>query len=179
MFHFEPLPLKGAFLIKLPAFADNRGIFIKPFQEHFFQDVDIHFQLRETYFSLSKKDVIRGMHFQTPPHHHSKIVFCPAGSILDVIVDLRKDSETYGKFYSTVLSEANHLAYYIPEGFAHGFKSLTEHSMTYYLVSSEHSKDNDAGIRFDSFGMDWACENPILSERDLSFESFKDFESPF
>jgi dTDP-4-dehydrorhamnose 3,5-epimerase/CDP-3, 6-dideoxy-D-glycero-D-glycero-4-hexulose-5-epimerase len=179
MFQFEPLPLQDALLIRLPAFNDNRGIFIKTFQEHFFKDANINFQLKESYFSLSKKDVIRGMHFQTPPHHHSKIVFCPSGSILDVLVDLRKDSATYGQYYSTILSEENHMAYYIPEGFAHGFKALTDNAMTYYLVSSEHSKDHDAGIRYDSFGMDWNCDRPILSDRDLSFDSLKNFNSPF
>jgi len=179
MFQFEPLPLRGAYLIKLPAFFDNRGVFTKTFQEHFFKEADIHFELKESYFSLSKKDVIRGMHFQTPPHHHAKIVYCPMGSILDVIVDLRKNSETYGKHYSTILSAENHMAYYIPEGFAHGFKALTENAMTYYLVSSEHSKEHDAGIRFDSFGMDWESDQPILSERDLSFEKMEDYITPF
>jgi dTDP-4-dehydrorhamnose 3,5-epimerase len=179
MFHFESLPLKDARLIQLPAFSDNRGLFTKTFQEHFFQDAGIAFSLKESYFSISKKEVVRGMHFQTPPHHHAKIVYCPIGSILDVILDLRKNSNTYGQFYSTVLSAENHLAYYIPEGFAHGFKALTEDAMTCYLVSSEHNKEHDHGIRFDSFGMDWDCKDPVLSERDLSFISFKDFESPF
>jgi dTDP-4-dehydrorhamnose 3,5-epimerase len=179
MFQFESLPLQDALLIKLPAFTDNRGAFIKTFQEHFFDAAKIRFQLKESYFSLSQKDVIRGMHFQTPPHHHSKIVFCPSGSILDVIVDIRKQSPTYGQYFSTVLSAENHLAYYIPEGFAHGFKALSDNAMTYYLVSSEHNKEHDAGIKFDSFGMDWECELPILSDRDLAFEPLGDFNSPF
>ena len=179
MFQFESLPLQDALLIRLPAFSDNRGIFIKTFQEHFFEALNINFELKESYFSLSAKDVIRGMHFQTPPYHHSKIVFCPSGSILDVIVDLRKNSDSYGQYYSTVLSEENHLAYYIPEGFAHGFKALTDNAMTYYLVSSEHNKEHDTGIRFDSFGMDWQCSQPILSDRDLTFQSLENFESPF
>lgn len=179
MFQFESLPLQDALLIKLPAFTDNRGAFIKTFQERFFEAANIQFQLKESYFSLSQKDVIRGMHFQTPPHHHSKIVFCPSGSILDVIVDLRKQSATYGQFFSTVLSGENHMAYYIPEGFAHGFKALSDNAMTYYLVSSEHNKEHDAGIKFDSFGMDWECQSPILSDRDLAFEPFRNFNSPF
>lgn len=179
MFHFEPLPLDSAFLITLPCFKDNRGAFNKIYQEHFFKEAGIDFQLKESYFSLSKKDVIRGMHFQTPPHQHSKIVFCPSGGILDVIVDLRKYSTTYGQFYSSILSDENNLAYFIPEGFAHGFKALTEGAMTYYLVGSEHNKEHDSGIRFDSFGMDWDCEQPIISERDHSFVTLQSFESPF
>ncbi|RYD73376.1 MAG: dTDP-4-keto-6-deoxy-D-glucose epimerase, partial [Sphingobacteriales bacterium] len=96
MFHFKPLPLADALLITLPAFADHRGNFTKIFQHSRFVQAGIDFQLLESYFSISGKDVIRGMHFQTPPHHHAKVVFCPAGAILDVIVDLRKDSATYG-----------------------------------------------------------------------------------
>lgn len=179
MFHFKPLPLAGAYLITLPAFEDNRGLFIKSFQDSFFQQQDIAFRLQESYFSLSAKDVIRGMHFQLPPHQHAKIVYCPLGNILDVIVDLRKDSATYEQFYATELSENNHLAYYIPEGFAHGFKSLSDNAMTCYLVSSEYSKDQDTGIRYDSFGFDWNCTAPVLSPRDLSFGTLQDFDSPF
>lgn len=179
MFHFNPLPPEGAFLIDLPAFGDNRGSFIKVFQHHFFEQEGISFQLQESYFSLSGKDVIRGMHFQLPPHDHAKIVCCPSGAILDVIVDLRKQSPTYGQHYATELSAANHRAYYIPSGFAHGFKALTEQAMTCYLVSSEHSKEHDTGIRFDSFGLDWDCPQPVLSERDLSFSPLADFDSPF
>lgn len=179
MFQFEELPLEGAFLISLPSFTDNRGAFNKTFQHSLLAEKGIHFELKESYFSLSKKDVIRGMHFQTPPHQHAKIVFCPVGSILDVILDLRKGSATYGQFYSTILSAENNKAYYIPEGFAHGFKALTENAMTYYLVSSEHNKQHDAGVRFDSFGMDWECANPIFSDRDYTFGMFPDFETPF
>ncbi len=177
--NFEPAPLNGAFVITLPAPADNRGLFVKTFHYTTLQSAGIHFELKESYFSISKKDVIRGMHFQTPPHQHSKIVFCPQGAILDVIVDLRKNSPTYGQFFAQELSIDNHKALFIPEGFAHGFKSLTEGAMTYYLVSSEYSKPNDTGIRYDSIGMNWQVAAPILSERDLSFISLSDFNSPF
>lgn len=179
MFHFNPLPLSGAYLITLPAFEDNRGLFIKTFQESFFKQEQIGFRLEESYFSLSEKDVIRGMHFQLPPHQHAKIVCCPAGSILDVIVDLRKTSATYGQHYAAELSAANHQAYYIPEGFAHGFKALTDNAMTYYLVTTEYSKEQDTGIRYDSFGFDWECPSPVISERDRSFQGLADFDSPF
>lgn len=175
---FSPI-LQDARLIGLPAFADNRGIFVKTFHETTLAEAGIHFTLKESYFSLSHKNVIRGMHFQLSPHQHSKIVFCPKGAILDVIVDLRKDSPTFGQFHAEELSENNHLAYYIPEGFAHGFKALTDDAMTYYLVSSEYHKQSDTGIRWDSFGFDWHCDNPIISDRDKSFATLKDFQSPF
>lgn len=176
---FEPLPLKGAFLVTFPAPTDNRGLFVKTFHDTTFRSHGVGFELKESYFSISKKNVIRGMHFQTPPYHHSKVVFCPQGAILDVIVDLRKDSPTYGQHYAHELSQKNHKGYFIPEGFAHGFKALTDDAMTYYLVSSEHNKAHDTGIRFDSLGIDWGMGDHIVSERDMSFETFSSFNSPF
>jgi dTDP-4-dehydrorhamnose 3,5-epimerase len=179
MFEFDPLPLSGAFTITLPAFADNRGSFTKVFHEGIFRDQQIQFDLKESYCSVSRKDVIRGMHFQLPPHQHAKIVFCPHGALLDVLVDLRKSSSSYGAWCSVELSEANHKAVYIPEGFAHGFKALTENAITYYLVSSVYDAAHDTGILYNSFGMDWECPSPEMSERDRSFPCLKDFESPF
>jgi dTDP-4-dehydrorhamnose 3,5-epimerase len=179
MYQFQSLPLAGAYLITLPEFWDDRGVFVKPFNEEAFQQHGIHFKLRESYYSFSKKDVIRGMHFQLPPYHHSKVVYCPKGTILDVIIDLRIGSATYGQYYAHELSAANHMAYFIPEGFAHGFKALTDDAMTYYLVSSGYNKETDTGILYNSFGYDWGVENPIISARDLSFEKLDEFESPF
>jgi len=171
--------LNGAKLITLPASTDNRGSFVKTFHDSTLAAHNIHFTLRESYFSISKKDVIRGMHFQLPPWDHSKIVFCPQGAVLDVIVDLRKSSPTYRQYFAHELSAGNHKACYIPEGFAHGFKALTEDALTYYLVSTEYNKEHDAGIRYDSIGMDWAVKEPILSARDLSFVGMTEFDSPF
>jgi dTDP-4-dehydrorhamnose 3,5-epimerase/CDP-3, 6-dideoxy-D-glycero-D-glycero-4-hexulose-5-epimerase len=175
----QDLPLAGAKLITLPAFPDERGLFVKSFHDTTLKNAGIDFELKESYFSVSNKDVIRGLHFQTPPAQHAKIVFCPAGAILDLILDIRKDSPTYGQFHTEILSAENHCAYYIPEGFAHGFKSLTEGAITYYLVSSEYDKESDTGLRWDSIGYDWECPTPIMSVRDLSFGKLEDFGSPF
>jgi dTDP-4-dehydrorhamnose 3,5-epimerase len=179
MKEIQSIPLEGAYLLTLPSSQDARGTFVKTFHDTILQNAGIHFILKESYFSASKKDVIRGMHFQLPPHQHSKIVFCPYGAILDVIVDLRKHSPTYRQYFAYELSAENHKAYYIPEGFAHGFKSLTEGAITYYLVSSEYSKEHDTGILYNSIGFDWGAEKPIVSERDLSFISLREFESSF
>jgi dTDP-4-dehydrorhamnose 3,5-epimerase len=175
----QPISLPGAFLITLAASEDMRGTFVKTFHEDTLREAGISFTLRESYFSLSKKDVIRGMHFQTPPHQHAKIVFCPQGAIMDVIVDMRKGSPTFGKHFAHELSASNNKAYYIPEGFAHGFKSLTDDAITYYLVSSVYSQPHDTGIRYDSIGFDWQVNNPIISQRDLSFPTLQEFDSPF
>ncbi|RYE25319.1 MAG: dTDP-4-keto-6-deoxy-D-glucose epimerase [Sphingobacteriales bacterium] len=179
MAQLTPIPLQGAYIIDMPAFADDRGSFIKTFHATTLAQQGIEFNLKESYFSLSKKDVVRGMHFQTPPHQHAKIVFCTQGSILDVIVDLRKGSPTFMQHFASELSAANHKAYYIPEGFAHGFKALTDDAVTYYLVSSEYSQPHDTGIRYDSIGYNWQVPNPIISTRDLSFPTLQEFISPF
>jgi dTDP-4-dehydrorhamnose 3,5-epimerase len=179
MWQVDDTPLADAKLITLPSFLDDRGSFIKTFHNTTLQEAGINFQLKESYFSFSNKDVIRGMHFQLPPHQHAKIVFCPYGAILDVIIDLRRSSPTYGKYYARELSRENHKAYYIPEGFAHGFKALTDDAMTYYLVTSEYSKEEDTGIRYDSFGFDWQLEQPVISQRDLCFPTLAEFSSPF
>ncbi len=176
---FTELPLAGAYIIALPCPTDLRGSFVKTFHDTSFRDKGINFELKESYYSISHKDVIRGMHFQLPPHQHSKVVWCPQGAILDVIVDLRKDSATYGEHYAHELSASNNLAYYIPEGFAHGFKALTDNAMTYYLVSSVYHKESDTGIRYDSIGMDWGVTDPVISPRDLSFVEMGNFNSPF
>lgn len=179
MFKTQLLPLSDALLLTLPKFSDDRGAFVKTYQNSIILENGINFQLQESYFSISKKDVIRGMHFQTPPHDHQKIVFCPSGRILDVLLDLRKDSPSYGKYFAQELSAENHLALYIPKGFAHGFKALSENAMTYYLVSSEHNTQHDAGIHYNSFGMDWDCTHPTISQRDSQFPNIDQFLSPF
>lgn len=166
-------------LLSMPYFPDGRGSFTKTFNESALKEVGVNFNIKESYFSISNKDVIRGMHFQLPPHDHAKIVFCPHGAILDVIIDLRKNSSTYGQFFTQELSAENHKAYYIPKGFAHGFKALTDDAMTYYLVSSEYSKEHDTGIRYDSFGFDWQVEQPIISQRDLLFDGLSEINNYF
>lgn len=176
---FHTTEIDKALTIDFKSFKDERGLFVKSFNDDLFRAQGIDFKTKESYFSTSKKNVIRGMHFQTPPHQHAKIVFCPVGAILDVILDLRKDSPSFGKYVATELSSENYKAYYIPEGCAHGFKALSEDAMIYYLVSSVYDAQSDTGIRYDSFGFDWDCPNPLISERDATFPMFNDFKSPF
>ena len=179
MFDFIKSPIAGVFEIILPCHEDARGSFSKVFHHTTFQEQGIDFHLQESYFSRSAKDVIRGMHFQLPPYQHHKVVYCPHGAIMDVALDLRRQSPTYGQFFSAELSAENPKALFIPEGCAHGFKSLTEDAMTVYLVSSEYQRDADTGLLWNSFGLDWQCAHPVLSGRDRSFQAFDDFESPF
>ena len=158
---------------------DYRGSFVKTFHATALQEQGITFVLKESFYSVSVNHVIRGMHFHHPPYDHAKIIYCTHGKILDVALDLRKQSDTYGQFTTCELSFDNHTAMYIPSGFAHGFLTLSTEACTCYLVSGEYNSGADDGIRFDSFGLDWQNEFPILSERDLSFTTLEHFQSPF
>jgi dTDP-4-dehydrorhamnose 3,5-epimerase len=158
---------------------DHRGAFTKTFHWDSLMEQGIQFELRESFYSISKKDVIRGLHFHKPPFDHAKIVFCSKGAILDVALDLRTDSATYGQHVMQELSAENHLAMYIPRGFAHGFLSLEEESQTFYFVDGVYDAASDTGILYQDAGINWPVESPILSERDLSFPSIHQFQSPF
>jgi dTDP-4-dehydrorhamnose 3,5-epimerase len=158
---------------------DHRGSFVKTFHHSSLIASGIDFELRESFYSVSNQHVIRGMHFHHPPFDHDKIVFCTEGVILDVALDLRKNSSTYGQSVSSQLSFENNAALYIPKGFAHGFLTLSEKATTFYLVSGEYNQQADDGIRYDSFGFDWKITNPIISDRDLAFDSLSTFNNPF
>lgn len=171
--------ITGLMIIEPVIYEDNRGKFIKTFTSEFFKKNNLHINIKETYHSISHKNVIRGMHFQTPPHDHIKLVYVPYGKILDVALDIRVGSPTYGKYFSCELSSENGKVLIIPKGLAHGFRSLEDNSIVTYMQTSCHAPDSDIGIRYDSFGFDWKCDFPIVSERDLSFKSFVEFNSPF
>ncbi|RXK07178.1 MULTISPECIES: dTDP-4-dehydrorhamnose 3,5-epimerase family protein [Halarcobacter] len=160
-------------------FEDVRGKFIKTFNNDFFQEHNLNISIKETYYSISHKDVIRGMHFQTPPYDHIKIVYVPFGKILDVVLDLRKGSPTFGKSFSIELSSENGKILIIPKGLAHGFKSLEDNTNVTYMQTTIYAPNNDEGIRYDSFGFDWQCDCPKMSDRDMSFNSLEEYESNF
>lgn len=171
--------IDGVLIIEPDIFIDERGIFVKPFSEQIFSQLGIHSEYAESFFSISKKNVIRGMHFQSPPQDHAKLIYVPHGAILDVVVDIRKSSPTYGQYVSVELNDTNRSMIYIPHGCAHGFLSLADDSCTTYLQSTIQSKEHEGGIRFDSFGFDWNVSNPIISKRDLGFMPLEQFDSPF
>ena len=119
------------------------------------------------------------MHFQLPPKDHVKLVYVVTGKIRDVCLDLRHASKTYGTYFSCVLSGDDDAYLYIPRGIAHGFVSLEHNSIVHYAQTSCYSKDHDCGIRYDSFGFNWNIENPIVSDRDKSFQRLADFSTVF
>jgi dTDP-4-dehydrorhamnose 3,5-epimerase len=177
----EKTNLEGVFIINNFNALDERGLFVKTFNKSMFQELNIDFEIRESYFSISKKNVIRGMHFQLPPFDHEKLVFVPKGAILDVVVDLRQKSSTYLQHISVELTEQNKKSIYIPKGLAHGFKSLQDYTITVYNVATEYNPTSDAGIHYNSLGFDWQLNNPILSKRDEEFETLVQFcdKNPF
>ena len=178
MFKIKNSILDGCLLLELNKFQDKRGIFNKTFYYDFFKKNNLPVDFKEEYYSVSHKNVIRGMHFQVPPYQQSKLVCCISGEILDVVVDLRKKSPTYGKYDSFKLEEGKNMVY-IPEGFAHGFLSLTKNAIVTYKVTSMYNSNCDTGIKWNSFGFMWNTDNPILSERDNEFKNFIDFKTPF
>ena len=176
--------LPGVWLLSLKRFDDPRGSFVKTFIRSAFDAVpgfgnsNPPFDFQEEFYSFSKKGVLRGMHFQLPPHDHDKLVYCAVGQVLDVLLDLRK-GPGYGKSASTVLDGKTPQLLVIPKGIAHGFIALQDQSLLVYKTSSEYSPSHDAGIRYDSFGFEWPDAEPILSERDRHHSTLADFESPF
>lgn len=171
--------IHGLKILEPKIFEDSRGRFIKTYNNDFFETNGLNLTIKESYYSISNKEVIRGMHFQTPPHDHIKIVYVPRGKINDVVLDIRKNSPTYGDYFEIELSGENGKILIIPKGLAHGFKSLEDNTNVTYMQTSCYAQDYDDGIRYDSFGFDWKIPNPQLSNRDLSFLPLESFNSPF
>ena len=169
----------GIYIIEQSVFKDRRGAFVKTFQASAFTKMKLECRFTENYYTKSREDVIRGMHFQAPPHDHAKLVTVIQGTVIDVILDIRISSPTYGKYLAIELSRENRKSIYIARGLAHGFGTLSDTAIAYYMATSEYSPTHDMGIRYDSFGYEWPIQMPILSDRDLSFPCFIDFATPF
>lgn len=174
-------PLTGVKILRPFVFEDARGNFVKPFHEGLLASHDIRLTVREEFFSTSAGGVLRGMHFQVPPHAHQKLVYCITGRVLDVLLDLRKESSTFGQAVGFELSAANRHIVHVPVGFAHGFLSLEDRSCLVYKTDAVHAADCDAGILWNSFDFAWpeSAVPPVLSPRDLGHPRFEDFSSPF
>jgi dTDP-4-dehydrorhamnose 3,5-epimerase len=175
----EATDIPGCCVLQAKVLRDLRGSFVKTFHTPEFQRLGLRTDWREEYFSTSAKGVIRGMHFQTPPAAHAKMVFCLVGEVLDVILDLRAGSPTFGVAQAFNLSAENGRGLYVPTGCAHGFLSLSEVSGMYYKVTSVHAPDQDLGIAWDSFGFDWPIDRPVFSDRDSRHVALADFDTPF
>lgn len=176
---FTKLDLEGAYLISYFSVGDNRGGFSKSFEKDIYADAGIDFSINETFVSVSAKNVIRGLHFQTH-NPQAKLVSIPKGKVYDVIVDLRKDSKTYKLWRGFELSAENHKALYVPRGFAHGFLSLEDDTLMMYQCDGAYDKKTDTGIIFDDpdIGIEWPVDldKAIHSQRDLKLGRLQEFE---
>ena len=171
--------LKGVHVIETLLSIDERGVLCKTFSECAFHQAGLSPLFKEFLYTFTRQNTIRGMHFQLPPYEQDKLVFAIKGSVIDVVLDLRKESDSYGMWYAIELSEKNARALYVPYGFAHGFLSVGEENIVGYLITTVYSEDHDAGVRWDSFGYSWQCDSPILSNKDRNLQRFEEFDSPF
>ena len=179
MFDIRPTKLAGCFELTSVVRRDARGFFVKTFHRTFFEQNGLASDFKEHYYSSSNAATLRGMHFQRPPHDHEKLVCCLSGEVLDVVVDLRVGSPTYGQADRIVLSQERGNLLYIPCGLAHGFYTLSAPAIMLYTVTTEYQPTHDAGIHWRSVPVEWPNHDPIVSERDAGFPMLEDFQSPF
>lgn len=177
-----PTEIPGLLIVKPAVYEDSRGYFFESYNLEKFAQAGISAKFVQDNESKSQKNVLRGLHFQKPPFAQGKLVRVMKGSVLDVAVDLRKGSPTYGKWASIVLSENNKFMYWIPEGMAHGFLTLEDHTVFFYKCTNLYSKESEGSILWNDpdLAIDWgSLDSPILSEKDKISPLFRDFESPF
>lgn len=167
----------GLRIIKPTVINDHRGYFMESFRDEWLEGV-VFIQDNE---SLSACNVLRGLHFQNPPFAQGKLIRVPKGSVLDVVVDIRKKSGTYGKWFSYVLSDANHEMLYVPPGFAHGFLALSDNTVLSYKCTAYYNRDSEGILRWNDpdLAIDWGVADPILAEKDKNAPLFRDFQSRF
>lgn len=179
---FFETKLKGTYLIKPKVFQDERGFFLESWSEKVFavQGIEVKF-VQDNHSMSLKKGVLRGLHFQLPPMNQAKLVRVTQGKIYDVIIDLRKNSPTFGKWESFELSAENFQILFVPRGFAHGLVTLEDNTEVQYKADNFYSPECDSGIIWNDpdFAINWPVKNPILSEKDAKLQTFKNFDNPF
>jgi len=175
--------IKGVVILEPRVFTDSRGYFFESFSERIFEELVGKVEFVQDNESCSSRGVMRGLHFQRPPYAQAKLVRCVRGSVLDVAVDIRKESPTYGKHVSCLLTEHNHRQFFIPRGFAHGFAVLSDTAVFQYKCDNYYHPEADGGISIidPSLGIDWRLDlnEAILSEKDKNHPVLSDFDSPF
>lgn len=175
--------IDGVVILEPKVFRDNRGYFFESFSQREFEEKIRKINFVQDNESMSSYGVIRGLHFQRPPFTQSKLVRCVKGRVLDVAVDIRKGSPTYGQHVAVELSEWNHRQFFVPRGFAHGFSVLSEIAVFQYKCDNFYTPEADGGISIkdETLGINWQIpvEKAILSEKDIRYGCLKDFDSPF
>lgn len=172
--------IPGCFEIIPNIISDNRGSFVKTFHREIFEQSGLETDWREEYYSTSQKGVLRGLHFQLPPHDHAKLVYCTSGEVFDVVLDLRLGSDGYGTHVKFNLNSVDAHMVYIPRGCAHGFYTVSDAATMMYKVSTVYAPTHDAGLLWNSVGIQWPDADPVMSDRDKALPLFADFISnPF
>ena len=175
--------IDGVVIIEPKIFGDARGYFFESFSQREFEEKVRKINFVQDNESMSSYGAMRGLHFQRPPFTQSKLVRCVKGTVLDVAVDIRKGSPTYGQHVAVELTEDNHRQFFVPRGFAHGFAVLSETAIFQYKCDNFYAPQADGGISIkdESFGIDWKipADKALLSEKDTLHECLKDFDSPF
>ena len=173
--------IEGLLLIKPNVFLDERGYFYESFSDASFSKEGLTHKFVQDNQSCSKKGVLRGLHFQNPPFDQGKLVRVVKGSVLDIAVDIRKNSPSYGKYVAALLTEENKCLLWIPPGFAHGFLSLEDDTIFIYKCTNGYNKASEGGILWNDpdLNIDWGILNPIVSGKDMELTPFRDFNSQF
>jgi dTDP-4-dehydrorhamnose 3,5-epimerase len=180
-FEFRKTFIDSLVVIEGRRFKDERGFFCESYKFSDFAANGITDEFKQDNHSFSTKGVVRGLHFQIAPQAQSKLVRCVRGEIYDVAVDLRKTSKTFGQFFGIKLSDQNHTMLYIPEGFAHGFSTLSDEAEVLYKTSNEYDPKSELGIKWNDtdLAINWQVKNPIISKKDEVLPSFQEIKSRF
>jgi dTDP-4-dehydrorhamnose 3,5-epimerase len=178
---FETNEFEGVFIIKPRVFEDERGYFFESFNKNVFKENGLNIDFVQDNESLSQKNVLRGMHFQRPPYAQGKLIRVIQGSVLDVAVDIRKTSKTYGQYFRIELSAKNKTMIYIPTGFAHGFLTLEDNTIFSYKCTNFFNKESEDALLWndEEIGIDWGIKTPILSDKDKKAQLFNSYNTPF
>lgn len=171
--------IPGCFELLPKVLRDSRGCFVKTFHSEVFNKYGLRTSWAEEYYSISSQGVLRGLHFQLPPYDHDKIVYCPAGQVLDVVLDLRVGSPSFCRHAQFELNGDKANIIFIPKGCAHGFYTLSDQALMVYKVSTVYAPAADAGVLWSSAGIAWPDDDPKISARDASFPALSHFNSPF
>tara|TARA_B110000977_G_scaffold57405_1_gene77919 strand:+ start:6713 stop:7255 length:543 start_codon:yes stop_codon:yes gene_type:complete len=174
-------PIENLLVLEPKVFEDERGYFFESFNKKKLEDIGIKESFVQDNQSLSNKNVLRGLHFQAPPFAQGKLVRVIKGSVLDIAVDIRKESATYGKYFSIILSEQNKKMFWIPPGFAHGFLTLEDQTIFSYKCSGDYNPSSEGSLLWNDpqLNIEWNIDEPIVSAKDQEAQAFTSFKSPF
>lgn len=174
-------PIEGLLVLQPKIWHDDRGYFYESFRSDVFEKLNIEVNFVQDNQSLSQRGTIRGLHFQQSPYEQGKLVRVVQGRVLDVALDIRKNSATYGQHYAIELSAENQTQFYIPPGFAHGFSTLEDNTIFCYKCTNYYHKASEGGVMFNdpALGIDWKVEGLFVSNKDKELPLLKDFASPF